>query len=110
MKSTENTRELAQRVLDYIHEHPENHDQKSIQSCGTNMCIAGTTAFILYGHEADVILWSGYTNDQGHRGLEKMATPLGLSDLEMRDLFYGTMNNEQAVQKLKHVIVGEDWM
>jgi len=108
MQSTEATRALAQRVLDFIHEHPEHHDQGSIDmngpQCGTTMCIAGTAAWLTWGDKSGDII---YTGTGAPVGLIKVGSLLGLSHNEAEDLFFNTSDNEKAVQKLKHIIVGE---
>jgi hypothetical protein len=44
---------LMQRTLDYIRDHPEEHDQDSwaVQTlCGTKRCLAGTAVFLAGYH------------------------------------------------------------
>lgn len=108
MNITPETQTMAQRVLDYIHEHPEAHDQKQFfndtASCGTTMCIAGTALFLEYGIQSDYEFFDrnfegSFTNVAGRL--------LGLTDYEAEDLFY-KMNNEIAVQMLKCIITGDE--
>lgn len=64
MKSTIKTRENAQGVLDYLTQHPQQHDQNNWWSaigtestsditednfCGTTMCIAGCSVYMAEG-------------------------------------------------------------
>lgn len=50
--------ELAERVLTYVKEHPEEHDQSvwawrnPDNSCNTTMCFAGTTVVMEYGFDS----------------------------------------------------------
>jgi len=102
MKSTEETRALAQEVLDYIHAHPEQHDQGSTGMCGTTMCIAGTAAFLEWGVNAERVVYDEYG------GMTEACGPLlGLEPDEAEFLFFEMMDEEGAVQLLKQVIVGE---
>jgi hypothetical protein len=103
MQSTEQTRARAQEVLDYIHEHPERHDQNhwikdpDSTGCGTSMCVAGTATWLEHGSKAI------------HLDSEIEASKLfGLSYWECQVLFYD-MDKERAVQKLKKVVVGEEF-
>ena len=98
---TPETQARAQAVFDYIHAHPEQHDQGSISACGTSMCIAGTAAWLEWGAEAH-----NHISERG--GLRDACGPLlGLSATEAEYLFFETMDEERAVQLLKHAVVGE---
>jgi hypothetical protein len=103
MKSTEQTRALAQQVLDFIHDNPERHDQESWNDgpldqngCGTAMCIAGTANALFHGVDAINYI----------AGVEAVKL-LGL-DHEASVIFY-EMDNDRAIQKLKKIIVGEEF-
>lgn len=106
MFTTEETRATAQAVLDYIHEHPEKHNQLDffgVNGCGTTMCIAGTVLFLEYGvstsNQAGAISTGSYSD---------MAGPLlGLENDDETDWLFYEMDNELAIQKLKHLVVGE---
>lgn len=106
MNSTEETRARAQGVLDYIHAHPETHNQSSTSMCGTYMCIAGTAAWLEWGMRAEDIVYGNWDKS----GMSEVCGPLlGLDLDEAEDLFFDTMDEEAAVQKLKHIVVGETW-
>lgn len=110
MESTEATRARAQAVLDYIVMHPEQHSQETWctdfenpTSCGTTMCIAGTTLFL----EDPRMLVSRH-----HRGnatySEAASDLLGLNEEEGDAIFYD-MNNQRALDKLIKVANGKEF-
>lgn len=109
MNITPETQAMAQRVLDYIHEHPEQHDQKQFfgasYDCGTTMCIAGTALFLEYGIQSDSAF---YQRDFGLTFTDVAGPLLGLDENEADDLFY-KMDNEIAVQMLKCIIAGDEY-
>lgn len=122
MKSTEQTRAAAQAVLDYIHTYPEAHDQEVVKGeaatttpCGTSMCIAGT-AIALKNNIKSLLDWEDYWDEkdlgaQSHSDaawVKEAREILGLDEDEAIDLFF-EYDEETAVQKLKHVVVGEEW-
>jgi hypothetical protein len=82
---------LLQKVLDYITEHPEEHDQSIIAKrtlCGTAACVAGHTV-AMTGH---ILNWSitgqAYTCDSGRENiLDVAATELGLTYDQSSELF-----------------------
>lgn len=114
MISTGETRAHAQDILDKIHEHPEQHNQNvwgERTDCGTTLCVAGWSV-VLKGQDQ----WLTYTEPDGSKTeelvcatYEKAQYNLGLTSDEAINLFYNS-ENEEAVQKLKHIIVGEDWL
>jgi hypothetical protein len=110
MKSTIETREMAQKVVDYIGDNPERHSQSWFCSgwedegmCDTTMCIAGTAVFLEGGSEA---LVEGRQNgvkwwtDNGAR-------ILGLNKNEALNLFY-CMDNEAAVAATVAIAQGDE--
>ncbi len=104
MHSTPQTRAHAQDVLDYITAHPEKHNQSKFTylvdretGCGTTMCVAGTSNWLMHGKEAMNFL------DQ-----DEAIEFLGLGYDEAEVLFY-EMSEERAVQKLKKIVVGEEF-
>jgi len=64
--------------------------------CGTNMCVAGATTFLLDG-KSGLDYWAG---GNSRRGRERAAELLGLDQYDSRALFY-TMSEEEALDKLK---------
>lgn len=127
MKSTERTRQTAQNVLDWIHDNPQQHNQELVHSqlgsdtCGTTMCIAGNLLAQKYGLQTghDFRRWwddngyeqvqiPGFKDRHAYAWVRTAGQELGLTQDEAWDLFY-TLDNEDAVQKLKHIVVGEPW-
>lgn len=118
MISTPDTRAMAQGVLDYIHEHPEDHNQRVFfsdpEGCGTSMCIAGTTIALIDSELAERLraeYWHPVNGDVGAYSAgwhieNAAARALGLSKPESVFVFYD-FDNESAVQKLKSIVVGE---
>lgn len=112
MESTEETRALAQKTLDYIHSNPEGHDQRDFfpdadattGSCGTTMCIAGTALAIKHNFNFNRIREVAIYHPRSYEGAGGDA--LGLNEDEAQAIFYD-MDNERALQKLKKVVVGE---
>ena len=112
MNITEQTQAMAQKVLDSITEHPEQHDQSNF-FCGTAKCIAGWALHHAYGISSGTEFWDRFgpealDNQAAAETYTEMAAPLlGLDDEEAQHLFY-EMDETMAVQKLKHVIVGDE--
>lgn len=130
MKSTIETRDLAQRILDYweatgMHEqdtwfgygevgvHVENINGQDINVCDTTMCAAGTAIFLNDHREflaaaKDILELPPGTESAllaqeffSVRGREL----LGLDDNEAIFLFY--TNNENAVELMRTVAQGD---
>lgn len=105
MQSTPETRAHAQEILDYIHANPEKHDQAYFftgnpNMCGTTMCIAGTSVFLKNAKTFDDMPMGAFA--------DKAAANLGLSMAESEVVFF-EMDEERAIQKLKKVVVGEEF-
>lgn len=121
MRNTPETRAEAQRVLDFIMENPEQHDQTAWWSalsrgsrrvadardniCDTTLCIAGTAVYLQEGVEGlreryDAFFRSGPTLP------ERAADILGLSLDERNNLFL-CMDNELARDMLIAVANGD---
>lgn len=109
----EKTKAVAQSVVDYIKAHPESHDQREWVNppkgrrgiplsekniCGTTMCAAGTTVFIVDGAEA--------LNEPVYTFEHNAAEYLGLEYDEAMDLFYN-MSNFHAVKQLEAIAAGD---
>jgi hypothetical protein len=113
MNITPETQAMAQAVLDYIHEHPEDHDQATFwrpTDCGTSMCIAGTALNIAYGvtcvNDFFDIVNPEPTNEV--IGISDAAGRLlGLENPAEHDLIFYEYNNEAAIQQLKHLVTGD---
>lgn len=117
MQSTEETRERAKVIYDYLTQHPDKHDQAhygAVQTCGTTMCIAG---YALSTFRPKLVKWvvgdrgiksiSGETSDD--RDIDVVAAELlGLDSYEMESLFHD-MSNTRALEKLKMVSEGEEF-
>lgn len=103
METTEQTRALAQDILDYIGKYPERHEQSSWLEindssdpravtegnlCNTTMCIAGTAVFLSRALE-DFRDFEGDWQDEGAR-------LLGLECEESDALFYYAGNKESV--------------
>lgn len=84
---------LARRVLEFVEENPDRHNQASILStddCGTVGCIGGWVC-----HFAGV----SWLKSGSRAAMEA----LGLQYDEMHDIF-GEMDEEAAKEKLRHYI------
>lgn len=108
MKSTLETRETAQKVLDYIAEHPEEHSQAYFchtdDICGTTMCIAGTAAYVTGGN--DLITQIRFAPVE--RNWEQEAGPLlGLDLAEAFALFY-CMDDAAAIDATRAIANGDE--
>lgn len=116
MQSTEETRERAKVIYDYLTQHPDKHNQAHYgmeKSCGTTMCIAG---YALTTFQPELVKWvndngvkvvSGETSDD--RDIDVVAAELlGLDSYEMESLFHD-MSNTRALEKLKLVSEGEEF-
>ncbi len=104
--------ELAEEVLSYIHDHPEEHDQNQWgerTACGTSMCFAGHAALLAFG--AENIAWTRYVNDPDaeaafirhvkvfgtHMSVGDAAQKaLGLEDWQRTELFLNAMSLEEV--------------
>lgn len=99
-------KELAQKILDQITEHPETHDQDTWENvfgeCGTTYCIAGwAVAFNARStedrstYQARILLADelGLTAHWSTLGQEL----LGLDDQEAEDLFYSGTEEAPAM-------------
>ena len=113
MKSTAETRALANAVIQYINDNPEKHDQGNwftqadafSNSCGTSMCIAGTALALRFNFDYREILKYVESSVDGFSGAA--APLLGLDTEDEKDILFYEMDNESALQKLKKVAVGE---
>lgn len=66
---------LLRKVLDFVTEHPEVHDQNiwaEKSPCGTSCCLAGHTV-LMTGHEID---WREDGNGSGEYGADRVKTPI----------------------------------
>lgn len=112
MLSTPEIRAHAQEVLDYIIEHPEQHSQESWfvskdetlppepGTCGTTMCIAGTSIFLKYGENC-------IRNPSRSAFSQDAADNLGLTSSEAGCLFY-TFDDARALDALTAVANGDE--
>lgn len=109
--------ELAQQVLDYIIENPEQHEQEyfvarwdgngeyifpddSFTSCSTTMCVAGTAVALIEGIDSLFI-------DHPRIEVAARATEyLGLDPDDADNLFY-CMNNSAAVDAVGALAQGD---
>lgn len=114
MNVTEETKEHAQHILNYITMFPERHEQSTWVEvpigiyrddltednfCGTTMCIAGTSVFLTEGVEGLRRPTSDFEDIAAER--------LGLSSVEAHDLFYNT-DNDTAKVMLKAIVDGDE--
>lgn len=109
MKTNKKIREHALEVYEYILKNPEHHSQKNFfsgpdvatVSCGTTMCVAGTSQFLAYGNFQTA-------RDSNSSG-EESALRLGLeTEREVNALFY-EMNEEAALAKLRKIVLGKSF-
>lgn len=103
MKSTPETRAMAEAVLEYLSKYPEKHNQvhwnfnADNTGCGTTMCIGGTAAWLAYGRSSI------------NMNIELEARNLlGLSEAEAEVLFF-ELDEGRALDKLKKVAIGEEF-
>jgi len=79
------------RVLRHLQDHPRLHLQ-AVHACGSSGCIAGWTVALAHGlHAGDQIehiIWEAGSNKQISATAQAI---LGLTDVEARRLFYGTL-------------------
>jgi len=121
MFSNESTRETAQRVLDFINANPAVHRQTTYfgdrvnteNYCGTTMCVAGTALYVEYGINSPMSFYEHPVfgrrgNDHTGNSYAKVAGPLlGFENADESDAIFYEMDNERAVQKLKHLVTGD---
>lgn len=87
----------VQEVLDFIEAHPEQHNQGNWvieHSCGTTMCVAGTSIMLTQGMEA--LVNSCFEGSYSGTARKNM----GLTLSQSNKLFY-TMNEGYAKDMLK---------
>lgn len=126
MQVTEETKQHAQEVLDYILEHPKQHNQKQWWDtknlplfptvefveeniCNTTMCAAGTSVFLKQGvqglikcdTDVDTFIFVGAKN----LGLDEDEAQLLFLDTAMLDDL--SISNETAVNMLRAVASGD---
>lgn len=106
MKVTNESKALANAILDFLERHPEKHNQDVFIDgkdeeigCGTSMCVAGTAHWLLKGDKA--------FNDP-RTSLDVATKALGLSYGERSVLFY-EFDNERALNKLRKVAEGVEF-
>lgn len=103
---TNETKAIAQQVVDFIIANPEKHSQESWfanTQCGTTMCIAGTVAmFELDVHSITEFKWR--TNDSSI--FHFAAIRLGLNGDEANYLFYN-MDNDVAFNAINAIAQGD---
>jgi hypothetical protein len=106
--------EKLEAVMDYIRNHPEEHNQSSWAergSCGTTLCFAGTTV-ALAGY---AIMWDALTNDahlcrapknafRNEYISEVAANELELSDAQARSLFLNALTFDDVERTVKDII------
>jgi hypothetical protein len=120
MRSTVKTREVAQKVVDYIAEHPQEHSQSLFWApatdadtalidinniCDTTMCVAGTAVYITDGIEGMIAsLYNGRHPTLSFAG--RGASLLGLNKVEADALFY-CMDDAAAVDAVRALAQGD---
>lgn len=116
MRSTEETRAVAQRVLDSIAKNPEMHRQNHFgrkTECGTTMCIAGWT---ISNERPDLIDWQ-YSGSELYMFLDATVTEfrdleeaagelLGLDRDGSFELFF-EMEDERAIEIVTNIAEGK---
>lgn len=119
MRVTDESKALAQGILDYIISHPSRHNQADFidmpgkysellqtgiteeNICDTTMCIAGTAVYLTEGVE-------GVNRCKTDNSWESTAAPLlGLSWEEGQHLFF-TMDNSIAVDMVVAIASGDE--
>jgi hypothetical protein len=110
--------ELAQRVVDYIEAHPEEHRQSDFigrnwdNACGTTACICGH-AMLLSGEYKIVFddsRQAAIADLTGAHAGEYSAVGkrlLGISQEDMDYLFFVLQDDQEAVDYLKSLIAQE---
>lgn len=103
---TNETKALAQEVVDFIMANPERHNQQSwfgSAHCGTTMCIAGTVAMF----ELDVNSIKDFRlATQNESILDFAGERLGLSHAEAHSLFF-TRDNRVAFDAVNAIAQGD---
>jgi hypothetical protein len=129
MKFTEKTMAMAQRVRDYIIQHPEKHEQSAWVGqrdrnsnyvryfgnvneknfCNTTMCIAGTAIFLEEGIPGlQRAAGSIDTLDAYNSGWYQQAMPLlGLETDNEAEMLFGNMDNNNAFDMLGALADGD---
>lgn len=118
MKITPETMAMANKVLDYIKDHPERHDQFSWVSvegleqasqlrednlCQTTMCVAGTAVFL--SRPLDEFVKFDTVGTGAAVWETEGARLLGLDEDESEWLFYDA-SNEEALEALAAAAAG----
>lgn len=126
MHSTVKTRAHAQDILDYLETHPERHDQthwflpngdvdrnwslrqigESVERgdyniCGTTMCVAGASVYLIEGQEGVASALKSVDFD------ERAEHNLGLNFDESHCLFYDLRDNAKALDALRAIANGD---
>jgi hypothetical protein len=114
VKSTPETKQHAQEVLDFLEHNNEGveHDQTTWFSgsedpnniCGTTMCVAGTSVYLKEGLHG---LLDAEESDLEHGFMVRAASNLGLTAAEDVKLFL-CMNEEAAKDMLRAVTSGDE--
>lgn len=106
MSDTTDHAAFARQVLDYILEHPDEHDQTHWglhpDGCGTTMCIAGTavtldpdTGVTWYSSESGQFMGTTVIVDDDPGPIEvRAAELLGLDETQSHELFFDSTDEE----------------
>lgn len=114
MHSTPETREVAQKVLDYFLTDPRRHDQSEFfngdymnptdeEVCGTTLCVAGAAVYLTGGYKGML------EHTRGDKDWEETgASVLGLTTTEANGLFMEVMDNSVARDMVAAVAQGDE--
>ena len=123
MKVTEDTKRVAQEIVDFFMENPGVHDQdiwfyaseydsdvdspEDVNICDTNMCIAGSAVYVTEGLKG--LIDTAYHRDCDAPGFfDKGQEILGLDSEEAFVLFEDTMSNSTARDAVRAIAAGDE--
>lgn len=115
MTTTFEQQALAQRILDHITAHPEQHNKRKFgqkTECGTTACIAGWAGIFSgicqFEYDPDIDRWYFIANHPQHHSIAAVGRKLlGLSYFDAECLFY-CKDNGLAVEALRYLANGKD--
>ena len=102
---------LLRKALEYITEHPEEHDQSSWARrtpCGTTLCLAGTVAK-LTGHDFswDVFPDLAFSTTTGRLISEVAQDELRIDNVDAHLLFHGCDTVDELWEAAEEITDGE---
>jgi hypothetical protein len=107
----ERNKELIERTMQHIVDHPEAHDQRSwiSNACGTSACFAGWALMLDGVHAEEVLSWSYQYTGRHHSRVKKEAGErLGLTPTEAFRLFRDKNTRDMLQLMVKDLLNGEE--